>query len=79
MITDFYDLDTVEEAFDVALKINLTFKRLVNVKARYSKCEGYENYDYQYPRRVDILLYLVMMWTTRRLLRMSTFLLKLLV
>jgi len=34
MITGSYDLDTVEEAFDVALKIDLTFKRLVNVKIR---------------------------------------------
>jgi len=33
MITGSYDLDTIEEAFDVALKINLTFKILVNVKA----------------------------------------------
>ena len=32
MITDSYDLDTVEDAFDVALKIDLTFKRLVNTK-----------------------------------------------
>jgi len=30
MITVSYDLDTDEEAFDVALKIDLTFKRLVN-------------------------------------------------
>jgi len=27
----------------------MTFKMLVNVKVRYSKCEGYEHYDYQYP------------------------------
>ena len=55
MITDSYDLDTVEEDFDVALKIDLTFKKFVNTKVRYSKCEGYEHYDYQYPSRVDIL------------------------
>ena len=30
MITGPYDLDTVEEAFDVALKLDLTFKTLVN-------------------------------------------------
>jgi len=42
-------LDTVEEAFDVALKIDLTFKRLINAKAPYSKCKGYEHYDYQCP------------------------------
>ena len=45
-ITDPYDLDTIEEAFDIALKINLTFKTLVNAKARCSKCEGYGHYDY---------------------------------
>jgi len=33
MIIDPYDLDTIEEAFDVALKINLTFKMLVNTNA----------------------------------------------
>jgi len=47
MITGSYDLDIVEEAFDVALKIDLTCKRLVNAKARCSKCEEYEHYDYQ--------------------------------
>jgi len=38
-VTGSYDLDTVKEAFDVASKLNLTFKTLVNAKARYSKCE----------------------------------------
>ena len=42
-----YDLDTVEEVFDVALKIDLTFKTLFNAKAQCSKCEGYGHYDYQ--------------------------------
>ena len=51
MITCSYDLDIVEEAFDVALKIDMTFKRLVNVKVRCSKCEGYEHYDYQCPSK----------------------------
>jgi len=41
MITGSYDLDTIEEAFDVALKIDLAFKMLVNVKARCFKCDGY--------------------------------------
>ena len=41
MITGSYDLDTVEETFDVALKIDLTFKMLVNAKARCPECEGY--------------------------------------
>ena len=49
MITDFYDLDTVEEAFDVALKIYLTFKTLLNDRARCSKCERYGHYNYQCP------------------------------
>jgi len=44
MITCSYDLVTIEEAFDVALKIGLTLKTLVNVKARCSK-----HYDYQCP------------------------------
>ena len=34
MITGSYDLDTVEEAFDVTLKIDLTFKTLVNAKVQ---------------------------------------------
>jgi len=41
MITNPYDLDAVEEAFDVALRINLPFKTLVNAKTRCSKCKGY--------------------------------------
>jgi len=49
MVTGPYDLDTIEEAFNVALRLDLTFKTLVNVKARCSKCEGYGHYDYQYP------------------------------
>ena len=44
-----YDLDTVEEAFDVALKLDLTFKTLVNAKARCSKFKRYGHYDYQCP------------------------------
>ena len=44
VITDTYNLDTVEEAFDVAIKIDLTFKTLVNANARYSKCEGHKHY-----------------------------------
>jgi len=51
MITGSYDLDTVEEVFDVALKIDLTLTRLVNTKARCSKCEGYEHFDYQCPSK----------------------------
>jgi len=47
MIMGLYDLDTIEKTLDVALMIDLAFKTLVNVKARCSKCEGYEHYDYQ--------------------------------
>ena len=46
MITGAYDLDTVEEVFDVVLKIYLTFKMLVNANTRCSKYEGYGHYDY---------------------------------
>ena len=38
-----------EETFNVAVKIDLTFKTLVNVKVRCFKCEGYRNYGYQCP------------------------------
>ena len=50
MITDPYNLDTVEKAFDVALRLDLTFKTQVkvNTKARCSKYKGYVHYDYQY-------------------------------
>jgi len=41
--------DTVKEAFDVALRLDLTFKTLVNAKARCSKCKSYGHYDYQCP------------------------------
>ena len=33
MITGFHDADTLEEAFDFALKLDLTFKELLIVKA----------------------------------------------
>jgi len=51
MITDSYNLNTVEEAFDVDLKVDLTLTRLVNAKAQYSKCEGCGHYDYQFPSK----------------------------
>jgi len=47
MITGSYDLDIIEKTFNVALRIDLTFKMLVNVKAQCSKYEDYEHYDYQ--------------------------------
>ena len=49
MITYSYDLDTMEEAFVVAIKVDLTFKMLANVKARCSNCGWYEHCDYQCP------------------------------
>ena len=59
MIIGPYDLDMIEEAFDVALKIDLAFKMLVNAKARCFKCEGYGHYE------VNMLqLCLLMMLTT---------------
>ena len=58
LITGSYDLDAVEKAFDVVLKIDLTFKKLVNAKARCTKCERYGHYNYQCPlksRHVSIV------------------------
>ena len=49
MITGSYNLDTIKEAFNVAVKVDVTFKTIVNIKARCSKCEGYEHYDYRCP------------------------------
>jgi len=51
MITDSYDLNTIEESFIVALKIDLTFKMLVNAKIRCSKCKRYGQNDYQHPMK----------------------------
>jgi len=80
MITGSYDLDTIEDAFDIALKIDLTFKTLVNAKARCFKYEDMDIMIINAHRRVNILeLCLVMMLMTLRLLRMSTFLQRLLV
>ena len=49
MITSPYNLDIVVEAFDVVLRLDLTFKTLVIAKAKCSKYEGYRHYDYQCP------------------------------
>ena len=78
LITGSYDLDIVEEAFDVALKVDLTFKFLINVKAWCFNCDGYGHYDYQCPSESQHVR-IVMMLMTRKLLRMSTFFLSLLV
>ena len=77
MITGSYDLDTIEEVFDVALKIGLTFKRLVNAKAWCSEYKEYGHYCYQCPsesRRVRI----VPSDNVDGLLRISAFFLRLL-
>ena len=77
MITGSYDLDTIKEAFDAVLKIDLTFKRLVNVNARSVRNMGIMIISAF--QRVDMLgLYLVIMLIIRKLLRMSTFFLRLL-
>jgi len=49
IITSFYGVDSVKDAFDFALKIDLTFKGIVSARAweQCSKCEGYGHYDYQ--------------------------------
>ena len=80
MITDFYNLDTVKKAFDVALKIGLTFKTLVNAKTRCFKYEGYGHNNYQCPsesRHVRIVPSNNV--DDSRLLRMSIFFLRLLI
>ena len=46
MVTGSYDLDTVEETFDVTLKIDLTFTRL-SMPRPVVLSEGFEHYDYQ--------------------------------
>jgi len=59
MITGPYDLDTIEGTFDVTLKIDLTFKKLVNAKVWCSKCEEYGHHNYQClskSRRVSIVI-----------------------
>ena len=39
----------IKEAFDVALRLDLTFNMLVNAKTRCSKCKRCGHYDYQCP------------------------------
>ena len=48
IITSSHDVDTLEEVFDFALTLDLTFKRLLIAKAwkQCSKCEGYGHYKY---------------------------------
>jgi len=57
MISSSYGVDSVENAFDFALKIDLTFKEIVSAKAweQRSKCEGYGHYDYQCPSWEGVL------------------------
>ena len=70
MLTNSCHVDSVEKAFHLALELELPFKGIFVPKAweQYSKCEGHGKYDYQCPRRVDMLiLCLVIMLTTRGL------------
>ena len=72
MISGSYDLDTVEEAFDVALKIDLTFKVLVN------DLDVLIVWDMNImiistPQRVNMLELCLLILMTQRLLRMSKF------
>ena len=55
MITSSYGVDSVEDAFNFALKTNLNFKGIVNAKVceQYSKYEGCGHYDYQYPSQKE--------------------------
>ena len=48
MITSFYDVDSIEDTFGFGLKIDLTFKGIVSVKAwkQCFKCEEYGHYDH---------------------------------
>jgi len=55
MITRFYDLYNVEEAFDVALKKDLTFKKLVNAKARCSSVRDVDIIIISALQKVDML------------------------
>jgi len=60
MITSSYGVDSIEDAFEFALKMDLTFKGRVSIKAweQCSKCKRYGHYDYQCPlksRHVNIV------------------------
>jgi len=53
MLTSSYHVDSVEETSHLVLELELSFKRVFISKTReqYSKCEGYEHYDYQCPSK----------------------------
>ena len=55
LCTGSYDLDTVEETFDVALKLDLIFKTLVNAKTRYFKWRDMNIMIISAPRSVKML------------------------
>jgi len=77
MITGSYDLDTVEEALDIVLKIDLTLKRLVNIKTRILSVRDIYIMIISAPRRVDMLeLCLVIILMIQWVLRMSIFFLR---
>jgi len=70
MITGSYDLDIVEEAFDVILKIDLSFKKLVNARFGVLSARYIDIMIISVFRRVD-MLELCLMMTIRKLLTMS--------
>ena len=79
IITGSYDLDTIEEAFDVTLKMNLTFKKLVNPKPDVLNVRNMDIMIISASQRVNMLeLCQVIILMIRKLLRMSTFFLRLL-
>jgi len=47
MITSSYHVDSIEEAFHLALELELSFKHkfISKYRKQCSKCEGYEHYD----------------------------------
>jgi len=78
MLTSSYHLP-VEEAYHLALELELSFQGIFISKARGSvlSVRDMDNMIISAPRRVDIIIScLMMMLTTRVLLRMSTFLLR---
>ena len=52
MITSSYDVDSVEDVFDFALKINLTFKRIVSAIA-WKQCSKLEIWTLWLPTPLD--------------------------
>ena len=74
MLTSSYDVDSIDEAFHLALELESSFKEIFIFKASVLSMREIDIMITSAPRRVDMLtLCLVMMLTTRGL-RMSMFL-----